>query len=156
MKSDNQCPCRSGDLYQDCCQPFHKKMATANTCVQLMRSRFSGFILQQGDYLFTTYHPDFRADLTPALLSEKTLNWQNLEILNSKENEKKGIVEFKAWYFDENNQLACHHERSNFVKDNQQWQYCDGEFFHTDLKKIKRNDHCPCGSGKKYKKCCMK
>jgi preprotein translocase subunit SecA len=22
-------------------------------------------------------------------------------------------------------------------------------------KKIKRNDPCPCGSGKKYKKCCM-
>ena len=23
-------------------------------------------------------------------------------------------------------------------------------------KKVKRNDPCPCGSGKKYKKCCMK
>lgn len=23
-------------------------------------------------------------------------------------------------------------------------------------KKIHRNDHCPCGSGKKYKKCCGK
>lgn len=23
------------------------------------------------------------------------------------------------------------------------------------MKKIKRNDPCPCGSGKKYKKCCL-
>ena len=23
-------------------------------------------------------------------------------------------------------------------------------------KKVRRNDPCPCGSGKKYKKCCMK
>jgi preprotein translocase subunit SecA len=27
---------------------------------------------------------------------------------------------------------------------------------HRDLKKIGRNDPCPCGSGKKYKKCCGK
>ncbi|HIZ71748.1 MAG TPA: SEC-C domain-containing protein [Candidatus Atopostipes pullistercoris] len=26
----------------------------------------------------------------------------------------------------------------------------------TRSKKIGRNDPCPCGSGKKYKKCCMK
>ncbi|HIP76481.1 MAG TPA: SecC motif-containing protein [Psychromonas hadalis] len=154
MNPDSPCPCKSGDLYQDCCQPLHAGKAIAKTSKQLMQSRFSAFMLQQGNYLFTTYHPDYRAVLTPELLSEKTLNWKNLEIVNSKETAKKGIVEFKAWYFDENDRLACHHERSNFLKDGKQWQYCDGEFFHTDLKKLKRNDHCPCGSGKKYKKCC--
>ncbi|MFZ5800345.1 MAG: SEC-C metal-binding domain-containing protein [Candidatus Omnitrophota bacterium] len=25
---------------------------------------------------------------------------------------------------------------------------------HRDLPKVGRNDPCPCGSGKKYKKCC--
>lgn len=51
------------------------------------------------------------------------------------------------------------------------WQYPDGTWgliclkclrktmFHT-LKRIKpkigRNEPCPCGSGKKYKKCCLK
>jgi preprotein translocase subunit SecA len=29
------------------------------------------------------------------------------------------------------------------------------EPIHTD-KKVKRNDPCPCGSGKKYKQCCGK
>jgi len=28
--------------------------------------------------------------------------------------------------------------------------------FHTEKRKIGRNDLCPCGSGKKYKKCCLK
>lgn len=27
---------------------------------------------------------------------------------------------------------------------------------HSDKKEVGRNDPCPCGSGKKYKKCCGK
>ncbi len=30
------------------------------------------------------------------------------------------------------------------------------EEFKNSLKNIERNDFCPCGSGKKYKKCCLK
>jgi len=30
------------------------------------------------------------------------------------------------------------------------------EPIHSDQKEIGRNDPCPCGSGKKYKKCCGK
>ena len=30
------------------------------------------------------------------------------------------------------------------------------EPIHSDEKEIGRNDPCPCGSGKKYKKCCGK
>ena len=36
----------------------------------------------------------------------------------------------------------------------------DDEFYYDQeprtVVKIGRNDHCPCGSGKKYKKCCGK
>jgi hypothetical protein len=31
----------------------------------------------------------------------------------------------------------------------------DDEPFHTKRKKVRRNDPCPCGSGLKYKKCCL-
>ena len=31
-----------------------------------------------------------------------------------------------------------------------------GFTFHNDAPKVGRNDPCPCGSGKKYKKCCGK
>lgn len=30
----------------------------------------------------------------------------------------------------------------------------EGRYFTRHVKKVKRNDPCPCGSGKKYKKCC--
>jgi len=34
-------------------------------------------------------------------------------------------------------------------------QYNQSKIFTNDEKKVGRNDPCPCGSGKKYKKCCI-
>jgi len=150
----NGCLCKSGKTYQDCCQPLHDGQQTASTCEQLMRSRYSAFCLQLGEYLFSTYHPDYRGDLTVAQLSEQSLDWKNLEIVSTETDIDKGFVEFKAWYHSEG-QLRCHHELSNFVKQQAQWFYCDGAFYPEQKSgKIQRNDSCPCGSGKKYKKCC--
>lgn len=33
--------------------------------------------------------------------------------------------------------------------------YNESKIFKNDSKKVGRNDPCPCGSGKKYKKCCL-
>lgn len=38
-------------------------------------------------------------------------------------------------------------------------QFCNGQLKESknrSVVKIGRNDPCPCGSGKKYKKCCLK
>jgi len=150
------CPCKSGLSYQACCQPFHQKIGYPESCEQLMRSRFSGYILQLGDYIFNTYHPDYRGNLSPAQLAEKTVDWKNLAIIETKTLTQTGFVEFKAWFIDDG-QLGCLHEQSNFVKQDQQWLYCDGEIYPEQKSgKIARNDPCPCGSGKKHKKCCAK
>jgi SEC-C motif-containing protein len=48
-------------------------------------------------------------------------------------------------------------ELSRFIIQDGLWFYRDGTFDdHVQLApvKIKRNDQCPCQSGKKYKKCC--
>jgi len=150
------CPCKSGQNYEQCCAVFHQRQQKPATCEQLMRSRYSAFILQLGEYLFSTYHPDFRADLTVAQLSEKSLDWKNLQIVDTESLQKTGFVEFKAWYLNDG-EFAYHHERSNFVKQDEQWLYCDGTFYPEEKSgKIARNDPCPCGSGKKFKKCCAK
>lgn len=154
MKSQKYCFCGSKKEYQACCEPLHNETSKASSCEQLMRSRFSAFILQKGAYLFHTYHPNFRGDLTIEQFSEPSLNWVNLDIISSETLDETGFVEFKAWYL-EDNKLACHHEKSNFVKNEEQWLYCDGEFYPVNFKEIKRNDLCPCGSEKKYKKCCL-
>jgi SEC-C motif domain protein len=154
MPQEIACFCKSGKDYSECCALFHKQQQKPATCEQLMRSRYCAFILQDGEYLFKTYHPHFRENLTVEQLSEKSLDWCNLQIIDSESLTETGFVEFKAWYVNAG-QLSCHHERSNFVKDYDQWLYCDGTFYPEHKSgNIKRNDPCPCASGKKFKKCC--
>jgi len=127
----NDCLCNSTKSYQDCCQPFHLLVSKPVTCEQLMRSRYSAFCLALGPYLFSTYHPDYRGDLTVEQLSEKSLDWKKLEIIKSNTGDSKGFVEFKAWYLFEG-ALHSHHELSNFIKIQEQWLYCDGTFYPSE------------------------
>ncbi|AGH80597.1 SecC motif-containing protein [Psychromonas sp. CNPT3] len=153
MQSPNTCPCRSSQPYQTCCSPLHQNLQQAQTCEQLMRARYSAFILQLGEYLFNTYDADFRGELTKEQLSEPSLTWVNLEIIATESLKVQGFVEFKAYYI-EADTLTYHHERSNFIKKNDHWFYCDGVFYPANKSiTIKRNDLCPCGSQIKYKKC---
>ncbi|MGY9002959.1 MAG: SEC-C metal-binding domain-containing protein, partial [Rhodospirillales bacterium] len=47
---------------------------------------------------------------------------------------------------------------SDFKREEGQWMYIDGvinpRVETRRVQKVGRNDPCPCGSGKKYKKCC--
>ena len=71
----------------------------------------------------------------------------------------QAFVDFSAYYAEEGREHAIH-EKSEF-------QRIDGEWFYTRAvrsgpapvksshPKVGRNDPCPCGSGKKYKQCCL-
>ncbi|MFM4942348.1 YchJ family protein [Aeromonas bivalvium] len=150
------CPCNSTLPYANCCAPFHQGQA-APSARQLMRSRYSAFVLGLGEYLVQSWHPDYLGDLTAAELSRQQTRWAGLEILATQGGEasdEEGEVEFKAW-FAEQGQHHCLHERSRFVRLAGRWVYTDGEQFAVDPRPLPgRNDPCPCGSGKKFKKCC--
>jgi hypothetical protein len=47
--------------------------------------------------------------------------------------------------------LVLSEETQNEIKKN----FNNSKTFKNEEKKVKRNDLCPCGSGKKYKNCCM-
>ena len=91
----------------------------------------------------------------------KAAQWHGLEILGVQEGQKgdkKGVVEFRALYT-ANGEFCNHHEVSTFVKEPDGWKFEDGELVGEkpvvrEEPKVGRNDPCPCGSGKKYKKCC--
>ena len=74
------------------------------------------------------------------------VEWLKLEVLAAYDD----IVEFKAYYRDESG-IHLLHEESHFIYENECWFYDEGTLFNT---KIERNETCPCGSEKKYKKCC--
>ena len=89
--------------------------------------------------------------------------WSGIDILGTDrggEDDDEGYVEFMAHYAS-NGEKVEHHEHSYFKKIDGEWKFIDGKIENLDPyvreePKIGRNDPCPCGSGKKYKKCCGK
>ncbi len=66
------------------------------------------------------------------------------------------MVEFRAGY-QASGGTVVHHEVARFEKEDGAWYYLDGDMVSPQpvrVEKIGRNAPCPCGSGKKYKKCC--
>ena len=56
------CPClwQDGVLFADCCGRYIAGTALAPTAEALMRSRYSAFVKEAGDYLLQTWHPSTR------------------------------------------------------------------------------------------------
>ncbi|NNL57592.1 MAG: YchJ family protein [Pseudomonadales bacterium] len=153
----DHCHCGAAAPFADCCEPIILGKQQANTAEQLMRARYSAYVIANIDFLHDSLHPggreSFDFDATKAWA--ETSQWQGLQILDSKAgqaNDKVGSVEFSARYTDADGQVHQHSERSQFKKVDGNWYFCDGQSINID--KVGRNDPCPCGSGKKYKKCC--
>lgn len=118
------CPCLSGEQYGDCCGRFHRGDADAPTAEQLMRSRYSAFVLQDAPYLLRTWHPDTR----PAELElDPAVQWRRLDIVSTSRGgplDSEGTVEFKA-YFRHDGERGIHHETSRFLRVDRRWYYLD-------------------------------
>ena len=137
------CHCGSGEPFEDCCGPVLSGAAPAATAESLMRAR------GRDDW-----------DRAATERWAKSSEWLSLEIRSKHEGEardEQGTVEFVA-VFKEKGLLKRHHEISRFAKQGERWYYVEGEMpkpeTQRNTQKVGRNDPCPCGSGKKYKKCC--
>ncbi|MDQ1163476.1 SEC-C motif-containing protein [Chryseobacterium sp. SORGH_AS 447] len=121
------CPCCSGNAYEDCCQPYHTGEKNAPTAEALMRSRFSAFAIPNGDYLMETTLPSKRKYHNRKDLQEwgEINTWTKLEIVDKPSANK---VEFKAFYTDENGDSQIHHELSTFKMIQNRWFYVSGIF----------------------------
>jgi SEC-C motif-containing protein len=120
------CPCTSGNPYDTCCGPYHERSASAKTVKQLMRSRYSAYALGGlGDYLLETWHPSKTGTLTAASLSEKTLDWLGLKILDFRHKGNEGMVKFEARYKNDDGSAGLLQEVSRFVRVNGKWLYLD-------------------------------
>lgn len=126
------CYCCSGKNFAECCQPFLEGTAKPPTAEQLMRSRYSAYVTVNIDYLLKTTHPSTRKFHDSETIKQwaKSSSWQKLEIISTnegREKDKKGKVEFKAYYLDSDLQPNTHHEHSNFVKELGKWFFVDGK-----------------------------
>lgn len=149
------CPCQSQHVYAECCQPLHLQQRRADTAEQLMRSRYSAFVLQQIDYIIATTIPAQQRLLSHQELLDWSIqtNWQGLTVLNHQTLDKThDLVEFKADYLNADGVLQSHHEHSVFVKIQQHWYFLDPTL--PMIRTMKQP--CLCGSMQKFKHCCAK
>ena len=155
----SDCPCGSGKQYAACCEQYISGKKLAPGPEELMRARYTAHVKQEIDFVVDTHNPErikqLDRDATEKWASES--EWLGLEIIRSETSGSKGTVEFIA-RFRQNETDYDHHEISSFIKTDGEWFFEDGYTPSTtvvrDSPKIGRNEPCPCGSGKKYKKCC--
>jgi SEC-C motif domain protein len=160
MDKEN-CPCGSGRPYADCCGPYISGTAKPATAEALMRSRYTAYATKAIDYIVETCLRDDEHDIdieSTKRWSEKS-TWLGLSILKVEKggpSDEEGLVEFKA-AFVLDGLRENHHEKAAFVKKDGAWLFSEGEVITETVvregPKVGRNDPCPCGSGKKFKKC---
>lgn len=154
------CYCYSNKSFEACCAPFIEGSDTPKTPEQLMRSRYSAFVLKNMDYIEKTMKGKAlqKADLDQTKLWIEHVKWIGLDIVKTKINEPNdGMVHFIAHY-EENGEPHQLEEVSQFKKISGVWYYTQGKKSQpakqNKTAKVGRNDPCPCNSGKKYKHCC--
>jgi len=117
-----------------------------------MRSRYSAHALAESAYLLDTWHPDFR----PRQLDlDARIRWINLDIIYSEQQEQRALVEFEASLLLDG-EVSAMRERSDFIFHEGRWLYTSGEALEAHFAPWKpgRNQSCPCGSDRKFKRCC--
>jgi SEC-C motif-containing protein len=145
------------------CQPFLRGDKLPGTASELMASRYVAYATGAIDYLLDTHDPKTRSVTDRKSTEEwsRRATWQGLTILSSEQggpDDERGVVEFEARYALDGVDHV-HHERSQFQKLDGRWFFVSGEKIAAPPikrvgEKVGRNDPCPCGSGKKSKKCC--
>ena len=148
-KEDAQsCLCGLEQSYKNCCGRFIDSKQPPETPEQLMRSRYSAYILKNENYLLQSWHSSTRPESLD--LTHDSTQWKKLKIIST---DKKDI--FFVAYFTQNTlnkeKIYALTEVSHFVKEGG-WFYLNGDEVKTI--QLTKNMPCPCQSGKKYKRCC--
>lgn len=157
------CPCASGKPFGECCEPYLLGRVKPPTAVALMRSRYTAYAMGAIDYLYQTSSERVRKefDAEGSKKWAQSAEWTGIKIIQTTgggAQDESGVIEFLAHYKVKESDFN-HHERAEFEKHDGGWVFMDGNMIgpapvRREEPKVGRNDPCPCGSGKKYKKCC--
>lgn len=159
---NDTCPCMSGKAYTACCEPILDGKRKAKTAEELLRARYSAFVVGKVDFILSSHHSKTSSEVKREEIENwsKDSKWEGLAILQKEAGEatdSTGTIIFHAKYiFD--GELQNHYEKAKFEKENGEWKFFDAEALQNGPyvrhePKVGRNDPCHCGSGKKFKKC---
>lgn len=158
VTSASPCPCGTDRSFGECCEPIILGTSLASDAEALLRSRFTAHVVNDTRYLDSTYLPTSKLPPSGDTVPEET-KWLKLDIRQYDENIHPDVshIDFVA-HFTEKGEPGVMHEKSEFKKIDGAWIFTRvlrrGPAPVVNAPKVGRNDPCPCGSGKKYKKCC--
>jgi SEC-C motif domain protein len=163
ITTPDACPCGSGKTFDACCGPILEG-APAPTAEALMRSRYTAYVKRNYAHLKRSLSADQREDFSEKDAREwaEAAQWMGLEITGTEAGgpeDSEGMVDFIARFRMEGQERA-HVEKARFAREEGAWVYAGtiepetaAAPIRREAPKVGRNDPCPCGSGKKYKKC---
>ena len=127
IPNDDQadCPCGSRTDYDHCCGCYLNAGYMPQTAEQLMRSRYTGFVVCDEPYLLATWHPDTRPG---KVRLDEQQRWLGLNIRATEGggvDDCSGTVEFVARFKVAGKGVRLH-EISRFEKIGERWYYLDG------------------------------
>jgi SEC-C motif-containing protein len=122
-----RCPCGRSAALESCCGRFIEGWELPDTAEDLMRSRFSAYVLGAIDYLVSTHDPSRAPDREAIARWSREAEFTSLTIVSTHGgglSEDAGIVEFIA-QFKQGGRDRQHHERSRFKRLDGRWFYVD-------------------------------
>ena len=118
-----ECPCGSGITYDKCCGKYHIGDSFPATAEALMRSRYSAYAMKKADYIVqTALISDKKTAIEEWMKRVEFIKLEIVSIQCGKALDKKGVVEFKAW-FEYEGKTEVIHEVSAFAKRKGRWFY---------------------------------
>jgi len=122
------CPCGNPAGYGACCGPLHDGNVVAASAAQLMRSRYSAYVLKREDYLLASWHADTRPASLRLATQQPAPTWLGLDVRREQRiDDEHATVEFVARYRLGSGRAHRQHELSRFVREAGRWYYVDGE-----------------------------
>jgi len=118
------CPC-GGKAYAQCCGRFIEQGQIPQTAAELMRSRYTAYVLRNDDYLLATWHASTRP---PPPIADEALKWLGLEVRGNTQHGDEATVKFVARYRDAGGRAHRLQETSRFVREDGRWFYVSGTF----------------------------
>ena len=130
-----------------------------------MRARYTAYVKDEIAFLGDSLTEEQRSDFSEQDTRQWAENseWLGLKIVSTEEgsaDDNVGMVEFVARFrAKKGGAEQAHHEKARFRKIGGAWYYdgfipSKGHTVRRETPKTGRNEPCPCGSGKKFKRCC--
>ncbi|MDX1399408.1 MAG: YchJ family metal-binding protein, partial [Oceanospirillum sp.] len=100
LSDDQICPCQSGETFGACCKSYITGDALPETPEQLMRSRYSAYVLADLEYIEQTTQKDARPqyDFEGLKAWAENSEWLGLKVHNTETDGDSGRVQFTARY----------------------------------------------------------